>query len=108
MSWRERPTALVAWREIRAETRATSFRVTLVISAVAIAAILITANLGDDEPDVRHVVAAGADAARVESLRQLAAAAGIPIEVAAARDDEAARAALEQGEADVAIAGDGM
>ena len=35
----------------REATRTTSFRVTLIISAVALAAIIVIANLGDDDDD---------------------------------------------------------
>jgi ABC-2 type transport system permease protein len=56
---------------------------------------------------VRQVVAAGADAARVESLERLGESIGIPVEASSAPDDEAARALVDRGDADIAIAADG-
>ena len=59
----DRPTALVALREIREATRATSFRVTLILSAVALAAIIVIANLGRDDDVSQRIVVSGPDAA---------------------------------------------
>lgn len=103
----ERPTWLVAKREIREATRAVSFRVTLIISAVALAAIIVIANLGDDEPSTQDVVVAGADAdTRAAAIEDMAAAAGIRVDVATVPDDEAARVAVEDEDADVAVSAD--
>ena len=103
----ERPTWLVAKREIREATRATSFRVTLIISAVALAAIIVIANLGDDEPTTHDVVVAGADADdRAATIEEVAGAAGIGVDVTTAADDDAARAAVDDGDADVAVSAD--
>jgi len=107
MTWRERPTALVARREIREATRAMSFRVTLVLSALALAAIIVIANLGGDDDAAERIVVAGPDAAgRVEPIEQLGAAVGVDLEVTTAPDNAAARAAVRDGEADVAISAD--
>ena len=109
MGWRDDPTALVAAREIREATRATSFRVTLVISAIALAAIIVVANLGGSGDDAERVVVAGPDAAaRVGADR--AARPG--------RRDRRRRhgrrpttpppaAAVRDGDADVAVSADG-
>ena len=79
---RERPVWLVAKREIREATRATAFKVTLIISAVALAAIIVIANLGGGGTDTQDVVVAGPDAAtRVTGIQQLGAAAGIAVRV---------------------------
>ena len=109
MAARDRPTWLVAKREIVEATRTTSFRVTLVLSAVALAAIIVIANLGDDGPSTQDVVVAGPDAAgRVDGHR--AARRGRrhrPSRSTTAPDDAAARAAVDDGDADVAVSADG-
>ena len=104
----DRPTALVAAREIREATRTTSFRVTLAISAIALAAIIVVANLGGSGNDAQRIVVAGPDApARVAPIEQLGAAVGIDVVVTVAPDDRAAAAALSDGKADVAVSADG-
>lgn len=108
MKLAERPTTLVALREIREATRAMSFRVTLILSAVALAAIIVIANLGSDGDDAERIVVAGPDAAtRVEPIEQLGVAIGIDLDVTTAPDDDAATAAVADGDADVAISADG-
>lgn len=108
MKLAERPTTLVALREIREATRAMSFRVTLILSAVALAAIIVIANLGSDGDDAERIVVAGPDAAtRVEPIGQLGVAIGIDLDVTTAPDDDAATAAVADGDADVAISADG-
>jgi ABC-2 type transport system permease protein len=108
MSGRERPVWLVAKREIREATRATAFRVTLIISAVALAAIIIIANLGGGGTNTQDVVVAGPDATgRVNGIQQLGTAAGISIRVTAVPDDATARAAVDDEQADVAVSADG-
>jgi ABC-2 type transport system permease protein len=107
MSDRERPVWLVATREIREATRATAFKVTLIISAVALAAIIIVANLGGSGTDTEDVVVAGPDAAsRVEGIQQLGAAAGVVVRVTTVPDDATARAAVDDEQADVAVSAD--
>jgi ABC-2 type transport system permease protein len=108
MAARERPVWLVARREIVEATRTTSFRVTLLISALALAAIIVVANLSSDEPTTHDVVVAGTDApARVDALARVGAAAGLAVHVTTAPDDDAARALVADGDADVAVAADG-
>lgn len=108
MTLRERPIALVAMREIREAMRATSFRVTLVLSAVALAAIIVIANLGGGSDDAERVVVAGPEAAtRVEPIERLGAAIGVDVEVATAADDDEAVATVRDGDADLAVSADG-
>ncbi len=108
MSLTDRPTSLVALREIREATRATTFRVTLLLSAIALAAIIVIANLDRDSDQVERIVVAGPDAAaRVEAIEQLGQAVGVDVEVAATADDAAAAAAVADGDADVAVSADG-
>src|SRR5918996_2639753 len=108
MSWRERPTVLVAERELREATRARSFRISVVISAAALAAVIVIANLaGGDERSV-DVVVAGPNAAEMEpALARLGDAVGIRFDTTTAPDDDAARAAVDDGDADVAVLTDG-
>jgi ABC-2 type transport system permease protein len=104
----DRPTWLIATREIREATRSVSFKVTLVISALALAAIIVIANLGDDEPSTQDVVVAGADADTwVESIAAVAESAGVRVEVTTAPDDEAARTLLDDEDADLVVSADG-
>lgn len=108
MTARKHPVGLVATREIVEATRTTSFRLTLVISALALAAIIVVANLGADGPSTQDIVVAGADAdARLEGIRQLGAAAGLTVDVTPVPDDGAARARVDVGDADVAVSADG-
>ena len=101
----DRRTWLVARREIREATRATSFRVTLVLSAVALAAIIVIANLGDDGDDPERVVVAGTDAGAAAVERRRGGRRrrrGDHV-----RRDDAAAAAVPDGDADVAVTADG-
>ncbi len=108
MSGRERPVWLVAKREIREATRANAFKVTLIISAVALAAIIVIANLGGGGTDTQDVVVAGPDSSgRVTGIQQLGTAAGIDVRVSAVPDDATARAAVDDEQADVAVSADG-
>ncbi|MET0145703.1 MAG: ABC transporter permease [Ilumatobacteraceae bacterium] len=108
MSWRDRPTALVAQREIREATRATSFRVTLLISAIALAAIIVIANLGGNDDDSERIVVSGPDAGQqVDGLQRIGAAVGIDVTVSTAGDDATAVATVDADDADVAITADG-
>jgi ABC-2 type transport system permease protein len=98
----------VATREIREATRTTSFRVTLIISAIALAAIIVLANLGGSSEDVERIVVAGPDApARVAPIEQLGRAVGTEVVVTVAPDDAAAVAAVDDGDADIAVSADG-
>jgi ABC-2 type transport system permease protein len=104
----ERPTWLVGKREIREGTRTTAFRVSVLLSAVVLAGIIVIANLGKGGPATTDVVVAGpADAARVESLRTIGRQTGLRINVATASDDAAAAAQVDDGTADVAVSTDG-
>ena len=108
MSLRSSPTYLVAAREVREATKTKAFRISLVVSAAVLAAIIVIANLGSDEPSRQTVVVAGADAGqRADGIERLGAAAGIALDVETAPDDSVARAAVDDGDADVAIAADG-
>jgi ABC-2 type transport system permease protein len=101
----DQPIALVARREIREATRARSFRVSIVLSAVALAAIIVIAHLaaGDDERSVDVVVAGPDAAAEATEYGRLGDSVGIRFDVTAAADDAEASAAVRDGTADVAV-----
>lgn len=107
MSTRERPTWLVAKREIVEATRTTSFRLTLLISAVALAAIIVIGNLGDDGPTTQDVVVVGGSGETTAGIADLASVSGLTVDVTTAPDDDVARTLLEDGDADVVVAADG-
>jgi ABC-2 type transport system permease protein len=107
MPAREHPTWLVAKREILEATRTTSFRLTLLISAIALAAIIVIANLGSDDPTTQDVVVVGGSGETVAGIEALAAIPGMLVEVTSAPDDAAAAVMLEDGDADVVVAADG-
>jgi ABC-2 type transport system permease protein len=104
----ERPSWLVAKREIREATRATAFRVSVILSAIALAAIIVIANLGKGGPEATDVVVAGpADAARVDNFETLGRQTGLRLVVTTAPDDAAAATRVDDGKADVAVSSDG-
>ena len=107
MNWRERPTVLVAEREIREATRARSFRVTLVLSAVGLVAIIVLANLGSDDKANKRIVLAGtATTEQVGAIEQLGSVVGVELRVTTAASDADAVAVVRDGDADIAIASD--
>ncbi len=104
----DRPIWLVARRELVEAARATSYRVSMILSAAALAVIIVVANLGDNGPDTQDVVLAGPDAAaRVDAVEGLARGAGLHVAAFTAATDAAARALVDSGDADVAISADG-
>jgi ABC-2 type transport system permease protein len=105
MRWRERATSLVASREIREAMRARSFRISIILSAAALAAIIIIAKVagGDNDRSVDVVVAGPAASETAPAIQQLGDTVGIRFDVTTAPDDSAARAAIADGDADVAV-----
>ena len=80
----------------------------MILSAIALAAIIVIANLDRDGNEVERIVVAGPDAAaRVEAIEQLGQAVGVDVEVVTTADDAAATAAVADGDADVAVSADG-
>lgn len=102
---REHPTRVIAMREIREAVRMRSFRITLILTAAALAAIIVIANLvGGGDEDTERVVLAGADAAeQVAAVDRLGQSIGVELEVTTVADDAAAEAAVREGDADVAV-----
>jgi ABC-2 type transport system permease protein len=105
MRWRERATSLVASREIREAMRARSFRISIILSAAALAVIIIIAKVagGDNDRSVDVVVAGPAASETAPAIQQLGDTVGIRFDVTTAPDDAAARAAVADGDADVAV-----
>ncbi len=108
MSWRDRPIFLVARREVRDALAAKSFRITLAISAIALVALIVIANLAGGESDPRRIVIWGDDRGdAIATIERLGTGVGIPLEVTAVADDAAATAAVGDGDADIAVSAAG-
>lgn len=92
---------LVARRELRLQLRARSFLISVIVSAVLVSAVVIIPSLlsSDSSYDVEVV----GDAAAVPALTQLAQAADLDVTVEESDDEDAARAALDDGEVDVVL-----
>ena len=105
MSIVERPVALVARREVSEGFRSKGFWILLAISVVAVAAIITIANLagGSSESTVDLAVVGDPDPAAVDRYEAIGAAIGTSIDVSTVADDAAARDAVENGDADVAL-----
>ena len=101
----ERPVALVARREISEGFRSKGFWILLAVSAIAVAAIIIIANLtsGSDESSIDLAVVGEPGTAAVDRYNAIGAAIGTEIDVSSVDDDAAARAAVETGDADLAL-----
>lgn len=110
MNFFDTPTGIIAKREIAEGLRAKSTRILLAISVVAVAGLVIVANLasGDDGPENTTIaVASEPAAAELDSLRAIGSAVGTEVTVSALGDDDAARQAVADGDADLAILDDG-
>ena len=99
-------TWLVALREVREATRTNSFRITLAISVVALAVIIVISNLGNDDDDPERVAYVGTDAGAA-AIEDIGEAIGVDVAVTTVASDDEARAAVLDGDADVAVAADG-
>lgn len=100
---------LIAAREIRERLRARSFKISTLISALVIAAIIIVPSMQDEStPHYRVVVSHGADAELLRSIEKAGPQTGAIIEARAAASAEAATAAVEGGRADIALTATGI
>jgi ABC-2 type transport system permease protein len=104
----DRPVALVAKREITEGVRSKGFWIMLGISVVAVAAILIIANLagGSSTPTIEVAVVGQPSAAETSRFSEIGSAVGVDIDVIPVDDDAAARAAVDDGDADLAVLSD--
>ncbi len=103
------PTLLVARRELREAMGMKSYWISLILTAAALLAIVIIANLasgGSEEPE-RVVLAGAAAGEQVGAVERLGPLIGIDLEVTSVPDDDAAEAAVRDDEADVAVLGGG-
>ena len=95
---------LVVARELREALRRRSFWLTIVLFLVGSTALVAVPEfIGGDGSADRRVVTVGDDEAVSASLRELAPAFDIDVEVSAAVDVDAARVAVDEGAADVAV-----
>ena len=105
MSVLDRPVGLVARREVSEGFRSKGFWILLGVSAVAVAAIIVIANLtgGSDESTIDLAVVGEPGPAAVDRYDDIGAAIGTQIDVASVDDDDAARDAVSTGDADLAL-----
>jgi ABC-2 type transport system permease protein len=101
----DRPVALVARREVSEGFRSKGFWILLAISVIAVAAIIVIANIagGSSESTVDLAVVGAPDPAAVDRYEAIGEAIGTSIDVVTVADDAAARDAVENGDADVAL-----
>lgn len=99
------PIWLVAEREVRSRTRTTSFKVTTLITMLLVAAaIVVPSVIGGDDDDRRTVTIVGAAGpAALDDAAALGALVGAEVVVESATNDADAFAAVERGDADVAV-----
>jgi len=106
----DRSTMLVAKREVAEGFRSKAVKITLAVSALAVAGLIVIFHFAAGSSDTSTTtVAVVGDAATADddSLAAVGEAVGTTIEVTPVADDRAARAALENSDADVAVLGDG-
>ena len=95
---------LVVERELREAFRRRTFWITVTLFLLGSTALVVIPEfVGDDGTADRTVVTVGADEAVAASLRQLAPVFDIDLEITAATDVDAARTAVDDGDADVAV-----
>ncbi|MGI9031026.1 MAG: ABC transporter permease, partial [Ilumatobacteraceae bacterium] len=104
-----RPALLVARRELREALAMKSYWISLVLTALALLAIIVIANLASGgTEDAERVVLAGPDSgAQVGAVERLGPLVGVELEVTSVADDATAEAAVRDDEADVAVLGGG-
>jgi ABC-2 type transport system permease protein len=101
----ERPVALVARREVSEGFRSKGFWILLAISVVAVAGIIAIANLtsGSNESTIDLAIVGDPDPAAVDRYVAIGDAIGTSIDVSTVADDDAARDAVSNGDADIAL-----
>jgi ABC-2 type transport system permease protein len=101
----DRPVYLVARREISEGFRSKGFWILLAISVVAVAGIIIIADLAGStsESSIDLAVVGEPAPAAVDRYDQIGSAIGTDIDVETVEDDTAARAAVGEGVADLAL-----
>ncbi|MGH9135711.1 MAG: ABC transporter permease [Acidimicrobiales bacterium] len=101
----ERPVTLVARREVIEGTRSKGFWILLAVSVAAVAALILVWHFAAQSGGSVTTLAVVGDAPGpdTERLDQVGDAIGTRIEIVTVPTDEAARAAISTGDADVAI-----
>jgi ABC-2 type transport system permease protein len=95
---------LVVERELREAFRRRSFWITIALFLLGSTALVVIPEfIGDDGAADRTVVTVGVDEAFAASLRQLAPVFDIDVDLQEAATVEAARTAVDEGDADVAV-----
>lgn len=105
----DRPTLLVAKREITEGFRSKAVKITLAISALAVAGIIVVFHLASSSSgESATTLAVVGTPSAVERVRldAMGEAIGTRIDVVATADTDAARAAVSDGDADAAILSD--
>lgn len=97
--------ALVAKREISEAFRAKSTKILLVVSVIAIAAVIVIANLAsrDSTNELTLGIVGTVSAEQTASAEALGAAIGSELDVVPLADDDAAHAAVGDGDVDLAV-----
>mgnify|MGYP000515866475 CR=1 FL=1 len=100
---------LVAVREIRERLRARSFKISTLVSAAVIAAIIIVPSLQDSgTPSYRVVVSDATDAELLLSIERAGPQTGAVVDARAVESAAAAKAAVRSGRADIALTATGI
>jgi ABC-2 type transport system permease protein len=96
---------LVATRDLRERLRTKAYRISSVLTAVLVVAVVVVPKLvGDDGPVVREVAAVGRlDAPAQEAVRAAASAEGAAVRFVEVPDEAAAVEAVRDGAVDLAI-----
>jgi ABC-2 type transport system permease protein len=105
-----RPVLLVAGREIRERTRAKSFKITTIISLLAVAAAVIVPHvLSSKNKTVLSVGLVGQLPGPVEdAVRGTTGLTGVKVRTVTVPDRASAEAQIRQGQLDVAVTGDAV
>lgn len=102
-----RGTRLVAGRAMTETVRSRSFRVvTLILLLIGTAGVVLPQVLGGDDGTRRLATVGPAPAGLVESLDVTTAGSGLEVEYVEVDSEDAARQAVEDGDADAALVGD--
>lgn len=106
-SFFDSPTGLVAKREITEAFRAKATKILLAVSAVAVVVLVVIAHFasGSDESTTSLVISGTASADEQRTYEAIGDAVGTRLSVTTVADDAAARAAVGDGNVDVAIVG---
>jgi ABC-2 type transport system permease protein len=103
VSLRERPVVLVATREVRERTNRRTFWVVLLLSALAVAAVIVVPKLLAGSGTTPVAVVEGSPAYVTPTVRGAARGADVDVVVHRAPDDRTARRWVRSGRVDLAV-----